>query len=102
MAHLDHGVRGAAAAADARFVAELAERLGLPCFLGHWRPAREAHFEADARRARFAWLLEVARDRQASAVALGHTCDDQAETILHRIVRGTGLRGLAGMPARRR
>src|SRR4051794_22092236 len=101
VAHLDHGVRGEAAEADARFVADLAERLGLPFDLGRWRPDRPGHFEADARRARYAWLAGVARARGASAVAGGHTRDDQAETILHRIVRGTGPRGLAGMPARR-
>ena len=101
VAHLDHGVREEAARADAAFVAELAESLGLPCDLGRWKPARAAHFESDARRARYAWLLELARSRGASVVAVAHTSDDQAETILHRIVRGTGLRGLAGMPQRR-
>jgi len=101
VAHLDHGVRGEAARADAAFVVELARSLGLPCDLGQWKPARAAHFESDARRARYAWLLELAQARGASVVAVAHTCDDQAETILHRIVRGTGLRGLAGMPRRR-
>ncbi|WP_165222029.1 tRNA lysidine(34) synthetase TilS [Aquisphaera insulae] len=101
VAHLDHGVRGEEADADAAFVAELATGLGLPVDLGHWQPSRGGHFEADARRARLAWLLEVARGRGACAVVLGHTADDQAETILHRILRGTGLRGLAGIPARR-
>ena len=73
----------------------------MPCDLGQWRPTRTGHFEADARRARYDWLCEVARTRRASAVAIGHTLDDQAETILHRIVRGTGLRGLSGIPRRR-
>ncbi len=98
---MDHGARGEASLEDARFVADLAASLGLPFDLGTWAPTREAHFEADARVARYAWLAEVARDRGASAVAVGHTRDDQAETILHRIMRGTGLRGLAGIPARR-
>jgi tRNA(Ile)-lysidine synthase len=98
VAHLDHGVRGEAARADAGFVAELAASLGLPFDLGEWQPARAGHFESDARRARYQWLVEVARSRGAAGVAAGHTRDDQAETILHRIVRGTGLRGLAGMP----
>ena len=102
VAHLDHGARGEASAADARFVAELAENLGLPFDLGAWRPSRSSHFEADARRARYEWLAEIARARGASAVAVGHTRDDQAETILHRILRGTGPRGLSGIPARRR
>ena len=102
VAHLDHGARGEAARRDAAFVVELARSLGLPCDLGRWEPRRAAHFEADARRARYDWLAEVARQRAASAVAVGHTRDDQAETILHRIVRGTGLRGLSGIPRHRR
>ncbi len=100
VAHLDHGARPESAE-DARFVAELAATLGLPFDLGHWRPERPAHFEADAREARYAWLAEVARRREAPVVAVGHTRDDQAETILHRIVRGAGPRGLMGMPRAR-
>lgn len=101
VAHLDHGVRGEAGQGDARFVAELAGSLGLPVDLGQWSPSRSGHFEADARAARYAWLAEVAQARGASVVAVGHTRDDQAETILHRIVRGTGPGGLAGIPSRR-
>jgi tRNA(Ile)-lysidine synthase len=101
VAHLNHGARGKAAAADAAFVASLAEKLGLPFDLGHWQALRPGHFEADARRARYQWLAEVAQARGASAVAVAHTQDDQAETILHRILRGTGPKGLAGMPVRR-
>lgn len=102
VAHLDHGVRGEAARQDAEFVAGLAASLGLPFDLGRWQPVRTGHFESDARRARYAWLVEVARARGAGVVAVGHTRDDQAETILHRIIRGTGPRGLAGIPPRRR
>jgi tRNA(Ile)-lysidine synthase len=101
VAHLDHGVRGAAADSDAAFVNELARSLGLAVDLGQWRPSRTGHFESDARRARYDWLTQVARARGAGALAVGHTRDDQAETILHRILRGTGPRGLAGIPARR-
>lgn len=102
VAHLDHGARGEASRADAEFVAELARSLGLPFDLGQWRPTRARHFESDARRARYQWLTEVAQARKASIVAVGHTRDDQAETILHRIIRGTGPSGLAGIPATRR
>ncbi len=102
VAHLDHGVRGEGARLDARFVADLAAGLDLPFDEGHWRPTRPGHFEADARRARYAWLAEVARDRGAAAVAVGQTLDDQAETVLHRIVRGTGVEGLAGIRPTRR
>lgn len=102
VAHLHHGARAEEADRDAQFVRELADRLGLPMDLGHWRPERAAHFEADARQARYGWLLEIARQRSAEAVAVGHSSDDQAETVLHRIVRGTGIRGLAGIPPHRR
>jgi tRNA(Ile)-lysidine synthase len=101
VAYLDHGVRGEEARADAAFVSALAGSLGLPFVLGAWRPTRSGHFESDARRARYEWLTEVAHVQGASVIAIGHTSDDQAETILHRIVRGTGLRGLAGIPSRR-
>ena len=97
VAHLDHGVRGPTAQADAAFVAEVARSLDLPFDLGHWCPSSTTHFESSARRARYAWLSETALARGATVIAVGHTRDDQAETILHRIVRGTGLRGLAGM-----
>lgn len=101
VAHLNHGARGAESEADAAFTHELAGALGLPCEHGRWSADRRAHFEADARRARLGWLTGVARRHGARAVLLGHTRDDQAETILHRIVRGTGPRGLSGIPGRR-
>lgn len=101
VAHLDHGTRGDVSRADAQFVADLADSLNLRFDLGSWSPSRPAHFEADARVARYAWLVEVARARGSELVAVGHTRDDQAETILHRILRGTGPQGLAGMRQRR-
>src|SRR4051812_40552885 len=63
VAHLDHGTRGEESRADAGFVEGLAGALGLAFELGRWRPERASHFEADARAARYAWLLQVARDR---------------------------------------
>src|SRR5271156_5998573 len=60
VAHLNHGVRGESATADAAFVAALAGSLDLPCDLGAWQPSRSAHFESDARLARYNWLTEVA------------------------------------------
>jgi tRNA(Ile)-lysidine synthase len=100
-AYLDHGTRGEAARVEARFVSELARTLEIPVDLGNWRPTRSAHFEADARRARYQWLTDVAKMREANVIAVGHTANDQAETILHRIIRGTGPRGLCGIPERR-
>lgn len=100
-AYLDHGARGEAGKADAEFVEGLARSLDIPFDGGRWEPTRPSHFEADARRARYEWLAGVARARGAGVVAVGHTSDDQAETVLHRVIRGTGVRGLAGIPASR-
>ncbi|MEZ6187226.1 MAG: tRNA lysidine(34) synthetase TilS [Planctomycetota bacterium] len=105
LAHLDHGWRGPAAAqADRDAAAALARRLGLPLVSGAVaaEPGEAGSLEAGARRARYAWLAEVARERGAAAIALGHTADDQLETVLWRLVRGTRLSGLGGIPPTRR
>jgi tRNA(Ile)-lysidine synthase len=101
-AHLDHGLRGAEGAADAAFVEEVCRRLGVPFHtetadvLG-LRARLRISLEAAAREARYAFLSTVARQTGAAAVATGHTQDDQAETVLLHLLRGTGLRGLRGM-----
>ncbi|TWT78026.1 tRNA(Ile)-lysidine synthase [Posidoniimonas polymericola] len=100
VAHFDHGIRGVASADDARWVAELAEGLGLECRLGVAAgppPASEQH----ARDARYRWLAETAGEVGARHIATGHTADDQTETILYRLLRGSGLAGLAGVPPHR-
>jgi len=101
VAHARHDLR-TEAAADADAVAALAAAVGVPCVvrsLGGRRAdgVRGEGVEGRARRIRYAFLTEVARDHGARAVLVGHTADDQAETILHRCLRGTGLGGLAGM-----
>lgn len=100
VAHFDHGLRETSGR-DARFVAELAERMGLPVRLG--RPPRPlaSDDEAGARQARYAFLTEVARGETARYVATAHNRDDQTETVLHRILRGSGLAGLKGIPRSR-
>jgi len=106
-AHLNHGLRGEQAAADERFVVELCEQLGVQCEVGHARVAESAQqqgdgLEAAARKERYRFLAEVAGRVGGRFVATAHTADDQAETILHHVLRGTGLRGLGGMRRTRR
>ncbi|MEA2645432.1 MAG: tRNA(Ile)-lysidine synthase [Chloroflexota bacterium] len=96
-AHFDHGWRPGAP--DAGRVAELCAELRLPLELGRAAaPVRRA--EAAARDARHAFLEGVAARAGAATVALGHTSDDQAETVLLHLIRGTGLEGLAAMAVR--
>lgn len=98
-AHFDHGLRPESTR-EADEVAGRARDLGLRCVRGRPRaPLRPT--QADLRGARYRWLRDVWRAEGADRVALGHQADDQAETVLFRIMRGTDLPGLAGIPVRR-
>jgi tRNA(Ile)-lysidine synthetase-like protein len=102
VAHLDHGLRGAEAQADAQFVAECAEAWGLPCTVeavdvAALARAWQMNQYAAGRAARYALLARVAHMIGAQAVAVAHTADDQAETVLMHLLRGAGTDGLAGM-----
>lgn len=100
--HVNHQLRGAESEADEAFVVELCRQLQLPCDVGRVKvsPTLPAS-EAEARAARYGFLREAADRWGARYVATAHTADDQAETILHRILRGTGMAGLAGIPRTR-
>lgn len=107
VAHLNHQLRGEQSDADAEFVRQLACRLALPCTVtrADLRPAGGSSagrgLEEIARLRRYEFLERVCLQCGADVLAVGHHADDNAETILHHIARGTGLRGLRGMrPAR--
>lgn len=106
VAHLDHGLRAESAAARA-FVEAVSANLALPCVCDTADVAALARrtkqsIEEAGRTRRYAFLGEVAQRHAACFIAVAHHADDQAETVLHRILRGTGLRGLGGIPRRRR
>jgi len=105
VAHLHHGLRETTADEDQSFVENLAKRLGLPCITQRLDvlalAARDSvGVEEAARNARRRFLIDAARRAGARKVALGHTADDRAETVLFNVLRGTGLEGLAALGPR--
>ena len=103
VAHLIHDFRGQESYDDADFVRRLAEANGCPCTVSevdvpsYQREAGISSFEQAARDLRYAFLARVARKVNARCVAVGHTADDLAETVLLHLARGSGLHGLRGM-----
>lgn len=97
-AHFDHGVRDGSAA-EAETVRGWCARLGVPCVVG--RADDPGSDQAAYRAARYAFLRRERRRAGAARVALAHQRDDHIETLLHRLARGTGIRGLGGIPVRR-
>ncbi len=102
VAHVHHGIRGADADADERLVAELAQGLGLECWVHRVETpavAREKKqtLEEAARELRYTWFRELLAQGRVDAVATAHTLDDQAETVLHRLLRGAWTEGLGGI-----
>ena len=97
--HVDHGLRPGGAE-DAACAAAACARLGVP-FESVLVRVERGNVQAEARRARYAALRAAAGRAGASRIATGHTRTDQAETVLLRLVRGSGARGLAGIPPRR-
>ncbi len=105
VAHVDHQLRPDSQD-DAEFVAGLARRFGLPAAIVRRDVRRESEarglsLEDRARRVRYAAFQEIATEQAATRLALAHTADDQAETVLMRLLRGAGLTGLAGIPMTR-
>ncbi len=105
--HLDHGLRGDASRADEAFCRAMCAEMSIPLALDEARAHRvspepgAALAETRARTLRYAFFREAAARTKATHLALAHHRDDQVETILHRMLRGTGLAGLRGIPASR-
>ena len=103
VAHLQHGIRGEEGKEDARFVAALAASLKLPFHLKEIdlpqikSDAGKGNLEALARVERYRFFAEVVKDRGLAKVAIAHTRDDQAETVMMWFLRGAGKKGLGGM-----
>jgi tRNA(Ile)-lysidine synthase len=101
VAHFNHHLRGAESNADQEFVVRLCDALGVQCQVGRTRPGASItgadRAEAAARTVRYDFLQRTAEQLGVRYIATAHTADDQAETILHHILRGTGLAGLAGI-----
>lgn len=103
-AHLNHGLRGKESEADAEFVRSLAADYRLPCVVEKLTPRERpqgGNAEARAREHRYRFLQRIGDSLGAHRIALGHTRNDQAETVLLRLLRGSGSLGLAAIPVSR-
>ena len=99
--HVNYGLRGAESDGDEAFVRALAEELGLPVRVRRVELPEEGNRQEAARDERYAFFRETAEAEGAETVAVAHHQNDQAETVLLNLFRGTGPHGLAGMPASR-
>jgi tRNA(Ile)-lysidine synthase len=102
IAHLNHQLRGAESDVDADYVVGLARRLKIPATIeSHdvraYRAQHHLTLEEAAREVRYGFLAEVAEQTGAVKIAVGHTADDHAETVLMHVLRGSGTRGLRGL-----
>lgn len=106
VAHFNHQLRGGSSEEDEQFVRNLSKDLSLPFFLKRTDIKKisdqiKNSIEETARRERYEFFDELSQAQHAVSVVVGHNADDNVETLLHRIIRGTGLRGLGGIPIKR-
>ena len=102
VAHLNHGLRGKSADHDETFVKELTDRVKLPFYsqkedVKAYVKKHRLSIEEGAREVRFSFLMSLLKTLKYDKLALGHHANDQAETILMNMIRGSGLRGLQGI-----
>ena len=103
VAHVNHGLRGKESDDDTQFVRELAEKFDFPYFehcieKTDWNADETGSRESAARNLRYEFFVATAERNGLRHIATAHTKNDQVETVLHRILRGTGISGLAGIP----
>ncbi len=106
IAHLDHGFRGEESKKDAEFVKNLARKLDLPFQVKFfdvpsYKKEKKISSQEAARIIRYQFFSDIFKELKADKIALGHNADDQAETILLRLIKGTGMRGLKGILPKR-
>ncbi|MEZ5306775.1 MAG: tRNA lysidine(34) synthetase TilS [Pyrinomonadaceae bacterium] len=103
VANFDHGIRGSESAIEQDFVRDFSAKLGFE-FRGGVAPpgSIDGNIEQSARNARYAFLLRVSVDTASQIVLTAHTMNDQAETVLMNLIRGSGIEGLSGMHLRRK
>ena len=105
-AHFEHGIRGEESLRDLRFVEAWCREQGIPCLTGHgdapaYAAAQHMSLEQAARELRYAFLRRCAGEIGADCILTAHNLDDNAETLLFNLARGSGTAGLCGIPARR-
>ena len=103
VAHLNHGLRADAADREADFVADVAQKLNLPCYVKKvpvhsYRQRHKLSLEEAARKVRYTFYRETADAHGFEKIALGHHADDNAELVLMQLLRGSGPLGIAGIP----
>lgn len=98
-AHFNHHLRGAESDADEEYVRHLTSERGIELAVGHGNIDTSSNLEQNARHARYAFLTQTAENLHAFGVLTGHTINDQAETFLMNLIRGSGVDGLSGMQA---
>jgi tRNA(Ile)-lysidine synthase len=104
--HLNHRLRGQESDHDAEFVRQFCNERAVACVIDRISDndlqPKQSHLESQARRIRYQWLERIAGQEKCCWIMTGHTMNDQAETVLHHLLRGTGWRGMRGIAPSRR